>query len=214
VPVERVRSEAAQSALDLWAHAAIVLDAAGRVVLMNRTAEILLQRTDGLRLGSDGQLRAVDEARTRALDTAIRQCAAMAFAGNAAARPAQIDSIALPRDIGPAPLRAMLSPLPFPADATGSDGERGTVLLLIIDSADWQRMPVTWLARQFGLTPAEERLTEAIVNGVTLAEAAGQLGIRLSTARSRLKIIQAKTGCRRQVDLVRLALSLPQVRQG
>jgi DNA-binding CsgD family transcriptional regulator len=213
VPIERVRSEAAQAALDLWAHAAIVLDALGRVVLMNRTAEILLQRTDGLRLGPGGQLRAVDETRTRLLDTAIRQCAAMAFASDRNARAGRIDGLALPRPTGPAPLRAMLSPLPFPPDAAKSDLGRGTVLLLIIDSGDWPRTPVTWLARQFGLTPAEERLTEAIVNGATLAEAAERMGIRLSTARSRLKLIQAKTSCRRQVDLVRLALSLPQVRQ-
>ena len=59
----------------------------------------------------------------------------------------------------------------------------------------------------------EQRLTEAVVNGLPLVEAAEQLGIRLSTARTRLKAIQAKTHCHRQVDLVRLALSLPAVRQ-
>jgi DNA-binding CsgD family transcriptional regulator len=57
------------------------------------------------------------------------------------------------------------------------------------------------------------RLTEAIINGLPLAEAAEQLGIRLSTARTRLKTIQTKTHCHRQVDLVQLALSLPAVRQ-
>lgn len=55
------------------------------------------------------------------------------------------------------------------------------------------------------------RLTDAVVNGLPLAEAAEQL--RRSTARTRLKAIQTKTGCHRQVDLVRLALSLPAVRQ-
>jgi DNA-binding CsgD family transcriptional regulator len=75
------------------------------------------------------------------------------------------------------------------------------------------RTPVKWLSRQFGLSPAEERLTEAIVNGVTLADAAEQIGIRISTARTRLKAIQTKTGCNRQVDLVRLAMSTPIVRQ-
>lgn len=42
---------------------------------------------------------------------------------------------------------------------------------------------------------------------------AEQLGIQLSTARSRLKIILAKTGCSRQIDLMRLALSVPHVNQ-
>ena len=62
---------------------------------------------------------------------------------------------------------------------------------------------------QLRLTPSEQRLTEAIVNGVPLNEAAEQLGILPSTARTRLKTIQTKTNCHRQVDLVRLALSLP-----
>jgi DNA-binding CsgD family transcriptional regulator len=44
---------------------------------------------------------------------------------------------------------------------------------------------------------------------VPLAEAAEQLGIKLLTARTRLKIIQGKTGCSRQTDLVRLAMSMP-----
>ena len=51
------------------------------------------------------------------------------------------------------------------------------------------------------------------MNGTPLTEAAEHLGIRLSTARTRLKIIQTKTHCHRQVDLVRLALSLPPVRE-
>jgi len=44
---------------------------------------------------------------------------------------------------------------------------------------------------------------------VPLGEAAEGLGIQLSTARTRLKSIQAKTGCHRQLDLVRLAMSAP-----
>ena len=56
---------------------------------------------------------------------------------------------------------------------------------------------------------ALERLAEAVIAGVPLNEAAGQLGIQLSTARTRLKTIQTKTGCHRQLDLVRMAMSVP-----
>jgi DNA-binding CsgD family transcriptional regulator len=85
--------------------------------------------------------------------------------------------------------------------------------MTIFDPAQIQRTRAGWLAAQFGLSPAEQRLTEALVNGVPLAEAAAQLGIRLSTARNRLKVIQRKTHCHRQVDLVRLAHSLPAMRE-
>jgi DNA-binding CsgD family transcriptional regulator len=97
---------------------------------------------------------------------------------------------------------------PLPSGAETDDG-RGSELAVILDPAQVQRTPVARLAKQFGLSPAEQRLTEAVVNGLPLVEAAEQLGIRLSTARTRLKAIQAKTHCHRQVDLVRLALSLP-----
>jgi DNA-binding CsgD family transcriptional regulator len=206
---QKASGEAAQAALDRWVHAALVLNSQGGIVSVNRTAELLLKLADGLRLDREGRLRCVDEARTRALDVAIRRCAAIAAARDADAAP-ELDGIALPRPSGASPLRAMLWPLPF-LGATSEFGA-GTVLLVLVDPDHVQRTPVAWLARQYGLTPSEQRLAEAIINGVPLADAAEQLGIQLSTARTRLKTIQTKTDCHRQVDLVRLALSLPAVR--
>ena len=208
VAAERASAGAAQAAFDHWAHAAFVFDASARVVTFNLAAETLLKRADGLWLGRGGRLCAADETKAQALETAIRKCAALA--DGADARASELDGITLPRPFGAAPLRVMMWPLP--SGAVTNDG-RGSVLAVILDPAQVQRTPVAWLAKQFGLSPAEQRLTEAVVNGSPLAEAAEQLGIRLSTARTRLKAIQAKTHCHRQVDLVRLALSLPAVRQ-
>jgi DNA-binding CsgD family transcriptional regulator len=210
---QKMIGDAAQAAFDRWSHATFVLSSVGRVVVMNDAAETLLLRADGLSLGRDGQLRSVDEARTRDLDVAVRKCAAMSSVIDAERRADDLDGIALPRPSGAAPLRAMISPLPFLGTPTMSEFAPGTVLLVIFDAGNVSRTPVDWMARQFGLTPAEQRLTEAIINGVPLNEAAEQLGIRLSTARTRLKTIQTKTQCHRQVDLVRLALSLPIIRQ-
>lgn len=213
VAAEKMVADATQAAFDRWTHAAFVLNSAGRVVVMNQAAEMLLRRADGLWLGRDGQLRSIDEARTRDLDIAARKCAAVPVAIDAERRCEDLDGIVLPRSSGAAPLRAMLSPLPFLGGPAMPELEPGRVLLIAFDSDTMSRTPVDWMARQFGLTPAEQRLTEAIVNGVPLNDAAEQLGIRLSTARTRLKTIQTKTHCHRQVDLVRLALSRPAVRQ-
>ncbi len=132
---------------------------------------------------------------------------------NTTPRGSDLDGVVLPRPSGAASLRAMMWPLPFLGDTTASEFGPRAVLLVIFDPDQVQRTPVGWLAQQYGLTPSEQRLTEAIINGVPLSEAAEQLGIRHSTARTRLKIIQTKTDCHRQVDLVRLALSLPTVWQ-
>jgi DNA-binding CsgD family transcriptional regulator/PAS domain-containing protein len=212
VASQKLAADAAQAAFDRWTHAAFVLNSVGRVVVMNRAAEKLIQCADGLWLGREGALRSIDEARTRDLDTAVRKCAAMSVAIDPDRRAEDLDGIVLPRPSGAAPLRAMISPLPFLGGPAMSEFAAGTVLLVVFDADNVSRTPTDWLARQFGLTPAEQRLTEAIINGVPLNEAAEQLGIRVSTARTRLKVIQAKTHCRRQVDLVRLALSLPLIR--
>lgn len=213
VAKQRTADEAAQAAFDRWGHAAFVLDGEARVVVMNRAADRLLHRADGLYLGRDGQLRALGEPRTRALDATLRTCAAMINGVDAGAHPAQLDGIILPGPSGGSPLRAMISPLPFLTSAATAEFTGGSVLLIIFDPEHSPPTPFGWIARQFNLTPAEQRLTEAIVSGLPLAQAAEQLGIRINTARTRLKTIQAKTHRHRQVDLVRLAMSLPAVRQ-
>jgi DNA-binding CsgD family transcriptional regulator/PAS domain-containing protein len=207
---ERERGDATRAAFDCWAHAALVLGPQGRVITTNRAADVLLGQPAGLWIGRDGRLHSIDENQTRTIDRAVRSCAAIAAANDPAMTPGDLDGIALPRTSGAAPLRAMLWPLPFLAGV--AELAPGAVLMLIFDPDQVQRTPVGWLARQFGLTASEQRLTEAIVNGVSLADAAEQLGIRVSTARQRLKIIQTKTHCHRQVDLVRLAYSLPTLR--
>ena len=216
VIAQKVSQDAVQAAFDRWAHAALVLDSSGRMMGMNRAAELLLQRAEGVWLSREGHLRSVDETCTRALDLAVRQCAAIANGainngglGDVGSR--DLDGVMLPRSSG-APLRVMVWPLPFLGGAGTSEFGPGNVLMVLFDPDNVRRTPIAWMGRQYGLTPSEQRLTEAIINGVPLAEAAEELGIRLSTARTRLKTIQTKTQCHRQVDLVRLALSLPAVR--
>jgi DNA-binding CsgD family transcriptional regulator len=207
VPTDAI-AHAGGDAFDQWTRAALVLDAAGRVLVMNRLAAELTQRRDGLALAPDATLRGVDHAVTERLQAAIRRAAAIAGLTDAEAPPPSPDVIVLPRPSGALPLQAATTPLPFLGAAGSAAPRRGTVLLVITDPARAAHTPIELIARQFGLTQAEQRLTQALIDGVTLNDAAGQLGIRVSTARNRLKIIQDKTHCRRQVDLVRLAFSL------
>lgn len=62
------------------------------------------------------------------------------------------------------------------------------------------------VARIFGLTEAEAKLTLAIVNGMTAAEYAEKHGVSINTVYSQIKQALAKTGTRRQAELVRLVL--------
>lgn len=67
-------------------------------------------------------------------------------------------------------------------------------------------LPWRKVALCYGLTPAEAKLAVQLVNGGSLEEAAGYLGISIHTARTHLKAIFAKTGARRQSELVAMLL--------
>ncbi|MEP9357714.1 hypothetical protein [Sphingomonas sp. KR3-1] len=206
----------AQSALlapktlfDSWGHAAFVLDRDGRVAVMNRRAEALVARGDGILLNRLGQPRSRDDRCSRALEGAIAACRAMADAPALAT--AELSGVMLPRTDGASALHAMLWPIACAAEF-GLRTQPGQLLLIVSDPDDTPPGAISWIARRFGLSPAEERLTAEVVDGVPLADAAERLGIQLSTARTRLKTIQSKTGCHRQLDLVRLAMSVPSIR--
>lgn len=198
-----------QAMFDGWIHAAFLLDGRGRVATMNRRAEARVARGDAIALSRLGRPVSFDARCSRALDAAIAACQSIRD-GAMLANP-EPAGLMLPRRHGGSPLHAMLWPI-VSAAGFGVAGAAGQVLLIVSDPDDTPPGAIAWIARRFGLSPAEERLAGEVIDGVPLAEAAERLGIRLSTARTRLKTIQAKTGCHRQLDLVRLAMSVPSIR--
>ena len=82
-----------------------------------------------------------------------------------------------------------------------------SLMLVISRAAQPLDLPALALESLFGLTPTEARLLGAIATGSTVEEYAQMRGVSVGTARVQLKQIQAKTGQRRQADLVRLVLS-------
>jgi DNA-binding CsgD family transcriptional regulator len=71
---------------------------------------------------------------------------------------------------------------------------------------------VKGLGRLFQLTPAETRLLQRMVDGMTLSDAAGSLQVSLNTARTQLKAIFRKTGRRTQGQLLALASRMDMIR--
>lgn len=63
----------------------------------------------------------------------------------------------------------------------------------------------------YGMTPAEARLTEGLVNGLTPQEYADARQVSMSTVRTQIKAAAVKVGATRQADLVRLVLTGPAV---
>jgi DNA-binding CsgD family transcriptional regulator len=59
-------------------------------------------------------------------------------------------------------------------------------------------------AGRYGLTPAEVRVVQALLNGCTIERSARLLGIRPATVKTHLQHVFDKTTARRQVDLIKL----------
>ena len=76
----------------------------------------------------------------------------------------------------------------------------------IVYSRD-KRAGSDFLVDLFGLSPSEARLAWAIAQGMSISEAAADLGLTVETARNYSKKIYAKTGARGQAELVRNILT-------
>jgi DNA-binding CsgD family transcriptional regulator len=64
------------------------------------------------------------------------------------------------------------------------------------------------IAHGFGLTNAERDVLALIVHGLSIKEIAESRQVRLETVRRQYKVVLAKLRCHRQIDAVRLVMSL------
>ena len=186
---------AATAALDRFPTGIIAVNSDAKVVLTNRAADAILKRGDGLR-SRDG-LRADGRQDTTKLRDAI---AAVSMRGSEIPKPETLVQIYRPS--GSTPFEVLVSPLP----AHSSLKRGASALLFITDPEAEATLDSRKLQELFGLTPAEIRLSIALVKGKSVAEYAREAAISSNTARTHVKRIYTKTGVRRQSELVRLLL--------
>ena len=177
-----------------------LLDARGRVVQMNASARTIAERADALRLDR-GVLVALE---TRA-DVQLQR---MIFGAGAAGSGRNLTlggTCTLPRAKGGHPLSAMVAP----TGVTGifPSSRRASVVVLVEEPVQRPPVPFALFSKSFKLSQAEALLAQRLLSGLSLRQAADDMGIRESTARSHLKRVFAKTGARRQSDLILRALT-------
>jgi DNA-binding CsgD family transcriptional regulator len=98
-------------------------------------------------------------------------------------------------------------------EVRGGLGPSATAAVFFTPLAEPQRLPAAAWAATFGFTSAEIRMLELLVKGHTVLEAASAMGIAEPTARTHVANLMAKSGTRRQTDLIQLATRLaPPVR--
>ena len=188
-------AEALLAVFDRLVLGVILLDKAGRVSYANRSAAELLGQPPGLADAS--ALAKPRDPRTDALHR---------FIGTE--RPTSRGALVFPHPEDNRPLQTFATPLRWP-EAAREARERFVRALFIGDPSRTSGQPADILQGLYGLTQSEARLAIQLATDHSLAQAAEHLGIAVSTARSVLKTVFAKTGTNRQASLVRLLVTGP-----
>ncbi len=189
--------------LDSFAFGVVLVDEHLRIVHANQAAQALLTARDPVR-SERGALLVAERATHAALERAVRDAA-----GDQVHLGAK--GIGLPvRNADGESFVIHVLPLGRGEMRRGL-GQRASVALFLAPAAASRRTPTDALALLYDLTPAETRVLELLAAGTTPAAIGRTLGIAPSTVKSHVLHLFDKTGCRRQLDLVRLAsnLSLP-----
>ncbi len=109
-------------------------------------------------------------------------------------------------------LRTMVLALPISNPVRTSAGEmRSSVMLLLVGADDQHAAATTFLCNAFALSKAESRLIPLLLLGQSPTEMGTSLDLKLTTIRSQLSSIFAKTGTTRQQELIRLLGRVPAV---
>lgn len=197
----RLHANDLKSVLDSLDRGVFGLDRKGLVVLANRQAELIAKKGDGLKL-IRGCLTATSCSENRELQLRILKGVGTEMKGDGS----RSASLSLSRCSDDLPLQLVLTP--FQSDLPANHG-RLAALVFVSDPAQKPLSRSVLLRQIYRLSPAECRVADMMLQGLTLREAASRMRITLGTARCQLKQVLAKTGTCRQTELMRMMLSLP-----
>ncbi len=186
--------------LDALPQGVVLLSGASRVLGVNRAARRILASGDGLGVQA-GVLRAADGAECRDLHDLV---ASQGAANGSAPAKGGGEARRVSRPSGARPLELWVQPVgPNPPEP----GAR--VALFVTDPEETIELPASRLRSLYGFTPTEARVAAKIAGGLSPESVGAAIGVQANTVRMHLKRIFAKTGTRRQSELVRLLLSGP-----
>jgi DNA-binding CsgD family transcriptional regulator len=192
---------ASLEALDLLDIGVGVTDRMRRLLFANRRAQRILATRDGLGVTAQGVLCTVKTCCGPPLSVVLQQAAQGAMSG----KPYSKDAVlAVRRPSGKRPLTLLVRSVQGAASQRTPDGP--AVLVFILDPELPVQASAAGLRQLYGLTACEARLAQLLMSGKTLGECCGHLDIRLSTGRVHLRNLFAKTGVRRQGQLISLLL--------
>lgn len=180
-----------RAVMDEIDYGVLVVRHPGRVIHMNHAARLTLAREHALEvIGTQLRARSAED------DLAVREALAAAAGRH---RRCMLS-------LGPAGARVNVVVVPLPASA---EVPEGAVLLMFNKRQMCEELSVEAFARCHGLTGTETQVLKALCAGARPAAVAQTQGVRLSTVRTQISSIRAKTGAATLRDLVQQVARLP-----
>jgi DNA-binding CsgD family transcriptional regulator len=176
---------------------ALVVDIHCRVLYANSACENILRHGKSISI-SGGHLGSSDPAITNQLARLVRQSIQ-----TASGKPSTPAGSFILLQQGQLPISVSVEPL---RPTWGSFAATQPAAMVFICDPETQTPDQKTLRELFGLTRTEATIAAALATGKSPDEIAVAFGIGIGTARSHLKKILAKTGTRRQAQLVALIL--------
>jgi len=184
--------------------AIVLLDAAGRVVFVNAAAHSILNQGDGLFLGKGNRLT------PRRAPEAAKLIELISKAISTARGNDPLGGGVMPfRRLGKKPWHLLVSPL---SSASAASSQSAVVAVFLVDAEQNETVTADVLRTLFGFSSAEARLALSVFGGNSLSETAELNRVSRETVKSQMSAVFAKTGTKRQGELVRLLSGVPVLR--
>ncbi len=188
-----------EAALDAHDHPVVGLDRQGHICLSNSRAIRLLAAGDGL-CQKNGRLCCSRPDENAALQQMITS---HALGSDTPASPVNALLVSRKKSVS----NLHLTMLPMRKTLAGRSSPLAA--LLIITDLSLTSSRATLVKTLYGVTPSEARIADLLLQGLDVREISEKLRITLETARFQVKRLLAKTGTRRQAELLRLLSALP-----
>ncbi len=182
-------------ALDHLSDALFLVYDGGRIIEMNDAAERILAGGHGLAV-RNGRLVAIDAAENWQLSTLM---------SSMATTPATTDDASRRILIGRINARHWHLVTVFPLPDYRISTKEAAMVVRVVALAPCSSSNVD-LGALFGLSPAEQRLAQGLMQGKTLLEMTAEFGLQMPTLRTQLRSILRKCGVQRQIDLLQVLL--------
>jgi DNA-binding CsgD family transcriptional regulator len=195
--LQTVAARRLEETVDALSTGVFLTEGQGRITYMNHSAERLLKSGASLK-ATNGRLAAVQPKARESLSRAL----SLSIEGKAPSTTGR-HFIALPGHEGGG-LVANIMPLQWHQARNPLESLPGATAVIVQDPAESSDLPTEALAELYGLTRAEGRVLELIARGQTPQDAADALGVTLTTVKTHLQKVFAKTETARQAELVQL----------